>query len=76
MRLSGPALLLADTDSVEEVEPDALYLIGVTGTGLGIASGKDLGSESNICARVLMCCRPPTRSNMPLAADSSALMQI
>lgn len=31
MKLSGPALLLADTDPVEELEPDEVYLIPVGG---------------------------------------------
>ena len=74
MRLSGPALLLADTDPVDELEPDDMYLVAVTDTGLGIAPGRDCSKEA-VCARVLMCCRPPTRS-MPQAASSSALMQL
>ena len=75
MRLSGPALLLADTDTVDQIEPDEMYLVGVSGTGLGIAPGRDLSSTSTICARVLLCCRPHMRAPTQ-AASNSTLMQL
>ena len=76
MKLAGPAMLLADTDKVEEIEPQDHYLVAVTGSHLGIASGADLAPDARVCARILLCCRPATRSNMPMGADDSAIMQL
>ena len=76
MRLAGPSMLLVDTDPVESVEPDKSYLVAITGSNLAIVAGHDLSPDTQICARILLCCRPATRSNMPLGADDSAIMQL
>ena len=76
-RLAGPAMLLTDTDNIDvDVEPDQSYLVAITGSNLAIVAGRDISPDTQICARILLCCRPATISKMPLGADDSAMVQV